>query len=583
MKKILLKNRFLVIISLCFIAGLYLTGCKKTVYPILVNGQLNITSYIENDPTDFSLFDQILQKTGYDGFLQAYGEYTIFVPNNNAVTLYMKSKGKTSIDQFNVDSLKNLVRYHVIQNDTINTVYFIDGKIRTPTMFNQYLTSGVVNVNGASSYIVNGQALILQSNISLGNGVMHVIDHVLQPATSTIAQLIDLNSKYTIFDAALKATGLYDTLNVPANVATNQSRAYFTVFAEPDSVYQSIGIPSFAALQLKYSAPGSNPLHNPNDGLYDYMAYHILAENSYLTDILSKPSHISIDPGQDVISDVLQNTTIQLDYDNILGVQYPGASVDRPHSNIPSTNGVLHSLLGDIYIKVFPPTEVDWDLADQPEFRKQTSIFRVAGKSSVGLTSPMTNITFSDPAGTVTYDCQATGNGTYYWWNDVITMHNFRNTVGTGSIYSINFTTPILIKGKYKVWVTWTHTSENSGIQWYFDGVALQNVCPVIQTSNIGQTPGISVTASGPVLEAAGWKRYTEAPVSTTTNNFYNVVDEFYAGIVNITTTDHHVLRYQAIGPANANATAIDIVQFLPIANNQEEPRYFRRDGSIGQ
>ena len=579
----LTKNKWLWTIVLCFAAGLYLTGCKKTVYPALVNGQLNITSYIESDPNDFSLFDQILQATGYDGFLQAYGEYTIFVPNNNAVTLYMKSKGKTAISQFNIDSLKNLVRYHVIQNDTINTTYFIDGKLRTPTMFSQYLTSGVINVNGTSSYIINGQALILQSNISLGNGVMHVIDHVLQPATSTIAQLIDLNAKYTIFDQALKATGFYDTLNVPANVATNPNRAYFTVFAEPDSVYQSIGIPNFAALQLKYSTPGSNPLHNPADGLYDYVAYHILAENSYLSDIVSKPSHVSISPGQDVISDVLQGLTIQLDYDLINGVQYPGASVDRPHSNIPSTNGVLHSLLGDIYIKIFPPTEVDWDLADQPEFRKQTSIFRVAGKSSVGLNSPMTNITFSDPAGTVTYDCQPTGNGTYYWWNDVITMHNFRNTIGTGSIASITFTTPIIIKGKYKVWVTWTHTSENSGIQWFFDGAPLQNVCPLIQTFNLGQSQTALISASGPVLEAAGWKRYTEAPVSTTSNNFYNVVDLFYAGIVNVPTTDHHFFRYQAIGAANANATAIDMVQFLPATQNQEEPRYFRRDGSIGQ
>src|SRR5471030_3062208 len=141
MKKILSKTRLLLVTLVCLIAGLYLTGCKKTVYPILVNSQFNITVYIENDPTDFSLFDQILQKTGYDGFLQAYGEYTVFVPNNSAVTLYMKSKGKTSIDQLSVDSLQNLVRYHVIQNDTINTTYFIDGKLRTPTMFSQYLTS----------------------------------------------------------------------------------------------------------------------------------------------------------------------------------------------------------------------------------------------------------------------------------------------------------------------------------------------------------------------------------------------------------------------------------------------------------
>lgn len=581
MKNILIKTKWLWIVSLSLVAGAYLSGCKKTVYPALVNGQLNITSYIESDPADFSLWDQILQKTGYDGFLQAYGEYTAFVPNNNAVTLYMKSKGKTSVDQFNVDSLKNLVRYHVIQNDTISTTYFIDGKMRTPTMFSQYLTSGVVNVNGVSSYIINGQALVLQSNISLGNGIMHVIDHVLQPATSTLAQLIDLNSKYTIFDQALKATGFYDTLNVPANVATNPNRAYFTVFAEPDSVYQSIGIPNFAALQLKYSTPGSNPLHNPNDGLYDYMAYHILAENSYLSDIISKPSHLSISPGLDVISVTLQGLTIQLDYDYINGVQYPGASVDRPHSNIPSTNGVLHSLLGDIYIKVFPPTEVDWDLADQPEFRKQASIFRVAGKSSVGLNSPLTNINFVNPASTVNYACQPANNGTYYWWNDVISLNNFRNGPSS-QLTDIHFTTPIIIKGKYKVWISFGHGSENAGAQILVDGNPLQNVIPNLNTTYLGATASL-INASGPVEEAAGWKRYTEAPYSATSNNFYNTVCLFYCGVVVIPTTDHHDFELLAIGAANGNATVFDMVQFLPFAQNQEEPRYFRRDGSIGQ
>ncbi len=576
-----IKNKLVLLLFACSAIVLYMSGCKKQAYPPLVNTQFNITSYIENDPADFSLFDQILQKTGYDGFLQPYGEYTIFVPNNSAVTLYMKSKGKTSIDQFNVDSLKNLVRYHVIQNDTITTDLFFDGKLRTPTMLNQYLTTGVVNVSGTSSYIVNGQALILHSNIALGNGILHVIDHVLQPATNTIAKLIDLNSKYTIFDQALKATGLYDTLNVPATSAANPARAYFTVFAEPDSVYQSIGIPNFAALQLKYSSPGSDPLRNPNDGLYDYMAYHILAENSYLTDIISKPSHISISPGQDVISDVLQNTTIQLDYDNILGVQYPGASVDRPHSNIPATNGVLHSLLGDIYIKVFPPSEVDWDLADQPEFRKQTSIFRVAGKSSVGLNSPMTNITFENAAATVNYSCQPANNGTYYWWNDVISLNNFRNGPATQMI-DITFTSPIIIKGKYKVWISYGHGSETAGAQILFDGNPLQNVIPNLNTTYLGFTTS-NISASGPVLEANGWKRYTEAPYTATANQFYNTVALFYCGIVNVPTTDHHQLKLVAIGGAVGTPTVFDMVQFLPVTQNQEEPRYFNRDGSIAQ
>jgi uncharacterized surface protein with fasciclin (FAS1) repeats len=557
-----------------------LSSCKKTVYPILVNGQLNITSYIESDLAHFSLFDQILQRTGYDGFLQAYGAYTIFVPNDDAVKLYMKSKGKNAIADFNVDSLKDLVRYHVIQNDTIGTTNFIDGKLRTPTLLTQYLTTGAVNVNGVSSYIVNGQALILQSNIACGNGVLHVIDHVLQPASATLAQLISNNPKYSIFTQALKATGYYDTLNVAAKNNPNSNRAYFTVFAQTDSVYQAIGIPNYAALVTKYSTLGSNPLNNPNDGLYTYVAYHILPENSYLTDILSKSSHITISPGLDIISDVLQNTTIQLNYDLINGVQYPGAAVDRAHSNIPATNGVLHAALNDLYIKIFPPTRVDWDLADQPEFRKQTSIFRVAGKSSVGLNSPMTNIVWSHPLATATYVCAATGSGNYSWWNDYISLNQFRNTPNTSGLMSdVTFTTPVIIKGKYKVWIAYLRTSENTGIQFYFDGNALQNVVPNMVNTYLGGTAGVA--DSGPVLESKGWKRYTEAPVSATSNNIYNTLALFYCGVVTVPTTDRHQFRMLTIGAANNNPGNFDMVQFIPIDQDQEVPRYFRRDGSI--
>ncbi|MBW4889149.1 fasciclin domain-containing protein [Mucilaginibacter sp. HMF5004] len=537
----------------------------------MVNNQLNISGYLESDPSQYSLFYQMMVRTKAEGFLQAYGAYTVFAPNDDAVKLYMKSKGKTSVNDFPIDSLTQLVNYHIIQNDTISTNFFIDGKLRTQTMFGQYLTSGVINLNGTSSYVINGQALILKSNIGCGNGILHVIDHVLQPATQNIAQLIKNNPKYSIFYQALVRTGYYDTLNVAPKDNQNRPGQLFTVFAQTDSVYLSIGIPTVDALQAKYSAVGSSPLRNPNDGFYNYVGYHILPENSYLTDILSKSSHLSITPGKDVISDVLQNQTIQLNYDLINGVQYPGASVDRAHSNIPATNGVLHSVAGDIFIKIFPPTRVDWDLADQPEFRKQSSIFRIAGKTAVSLPSPMTNITFT-AGGTIGYVCQAANNGTYFWWNDVLTLSFFRT--GSGRINDISFTTPVIVKGKYKVWICYQRSSATAGGQFYFDNQPLQNIVPNFQTIFSNGTD------SGPVLESKGIKRYTEAPPSTTGNNVYSNTFGFYLGVANVTTTDRHILRAVAIGGGDAAATW-DLIQFIPFDQDQESPRYYRRDGSV--
>jgi len=570
MKRNLMNGKLVFFMSICLVAAASLSSCKKTEYPIVsINQTLNITPYIDATAS-LSLFDQILQKTGYDGFLGAYGSYTVFAPNNDAVNLYLKSRGKTSINDINIDTLKNLVRFHVILGDTITTTNFIDGKIRTPTFLGQFLTSSVVTADGASSYSINKQALVVQSNIILGNGVLHIIDHVLAPATQTLAQLLDANPKYSIFDAGLKATGFFDTLNVAANVNPNTLRNYFTVFAQSDSDYNALGFSNLAALEVKYGAT-SNPLRNPVDGFYLYMSYHICPENSYLTDILTKGSHATLSPNQDLITDVLQVQNIQLDYDNINGVQYPGVSVDRPNSNIPATNGVLHAVKGDLYIKIFPPTRVDWDVADQPEFRKLTSVFRKAGQTSGLLTSPMTNISWSG-TGTAQYNCQSTTAGSYFWWNDFINMANWRVTSG---IPDMTIITPTIIKGKYKMWYMYQRNSNIAGVQFFFDGVATQNVL-----ASMNPIYGVS-TDSGPVMESKGFKRYTEAPFSATSNAAYNIQNGFLCGVVVVPTTDHHIVKLVCIGPASSNPNTIDMIQFIPVDQDQESPRYYRRDGTV--
>lgn len=573
----ILRGGWLLALAIGFAVLTFLPGCKKTEYPLVsLNKTLNITSYLEANPSQFSMFDQILQRTGYDGFLNAYGAYTVFAPNNDAVNLYLKSRGKTAVNDINIDTLKNLVKYHVILNDTISSTYFVDGKLRSPTYLQQYLTTSVITDGGVSSYSVNKQAKILQTNIILGNGIMHAIDHVLSPATLTLAQLIDANPKYKIFSAALKATSFYDTLNVDATINPNKTRNFFTVFAQTDSVYGTMGITTVAQLQAKY-ATTTNSLGNPNDGFYLYMSYHIMPENSYLSDVLSKPSHPTLSPNQDLITDVLQVQNIQLDYDFINGVQYPGVSVDRPNSNIPSTNGVLHRVLGDLYIKVFPPTRVDFDFADQPEFRKLTSVFRRAGQSSTALTSPMTNISWANgTTNTVQYFCNSTTSGTYYWWNDDIQLFNLRPSAGT--MNDITFVTPTIIKGKYKVWFAYQRASQQAGIQFFFDGAPMQNVLP-----NMNTIYGVP-SDSGPVMESKGFKRYTEAPVSATNNNIYNTNLMFLCGVVTVPTTDHHLFKCVAIGASTGGSgiqTTLDMMQFIPFDQNQEVPRYFRRDGSI--
>ena len=82
---------------LVIMAGLlfivYSPGCKKMEYVTSTTSDLNIYSYIKADPAKYSSITKIVEKSGYAGFLDAYGSYTMFVPTDSAVSIYLTEVG----------------------------------------------------------------------------------------------------------------------------------------------------------------------------------------------------------------------------------------------------------------------------------------------------------------------------------------------------------------------------------------------------------------------------------------------------------------------------------------------------------
>jgi uncharacterized surface protein with fasciclin (FAS1) repeats len=177
------------------ITGMGIAGCKKQAMKLSTTDDVNIVGYLEKYPDSFSLFKQILDRTGNTAFLNAYGAYTCFAPTNSGVSKWLTAIGAANVDGANLDMLKEMVKFHVL-NDTITTGSFKDGKLPVATMQGQFLITGVSFEGGISSYSVNRQALVVQSNIKVGNGLIHVIDHVLVPATLTIAKLFHFRTGY---------------------------------------------------------------------------------------------------------------------------------------------------------------------------------------------------------------------------------------------------------------------------------------------------------------------------------------------------------------------------------------------------
>jgi uncharacterized surface protein with fasciclin (FAS1) repeats len=548
------------VVGLLFI--IYSPGCKKLEYVQNTTSDLNIYSYIKTNPDKYSSITAIVDKSGYAGFLDAYGSYTMFVPTNDAVSIYLTEVNK-SIAALTEAEAQDIVKLHLLQ-DTLTTSSFKDGKLPTITMYGQYLVTTIVNDAGGSSILVNRQGTITAANIKTGNGLIHQISKVLKPAFKSIAELISADTKYSIFKQALQATGYYDTINTINSTVASQRR-WFTVFAETNQAMLDSGIASYAALKARYSNTG-NPL-NPLDSLNIYVKYHIIPDNRYLADIVSASSHTTLAP-LEVLASKLDGVDVLLNDLDFNGVHEIGIKIDRATSDFSATTGVLHTALAHFSPKVRFPTAVYWDMSDFTEVRKLPAIFRKANFNFAY--GAVKDVTWNNPVNVLEY-VYTTSATIPVFWGDYLNV-----PMGNTSRHNwIEFTTPIIIKGKYKVWVCYRAAKgsgtvglpggSNMPVQVDYDGVPMAR-----QFNFCDQRPNLTDGE----LEALGWKKY-----STTTTQ---LMTGKYLGVVDVATTDRHKITFRSLPAAGTGNPSdfLDMIHFIPINQNQFLPR-FAADGTL--
>ena len=575
------KNSLLLVFLAGVLALSYLFSCKKIDIVQTTTTDVNIYDYLVKNGDKYSEFAKMVQKAGYSDFLNAYGAYTVFAPTNDGVKAFLQDAGKATIDAFTVPEIQNIVKLHLIQ-DTINTSSFTDGKLPLVTMLGQYLITGVTNTNGASSYTVNRQALIVQPNITLSNGIVHSIDHVLKAATKTVAQTVEANPDYSIFTQALKETGYYDSLNIVNNPDT--TRRFLTVFAETNKAIQDSGFATYAALKARYSNTGDPK--NASDSLHLYVAYHITTDARYIADVVSTTSIPTLAP-LEVVTPSLDGQTVLLNDVVFNGNHERGIELDRTNSDITANNGVVHQAKGHFAIKIRVPVRVDFEPCDQPELRKLTTIFRKSTTATAisgtgagytlarGFFADMNWFSITSTTSTVSYNCMPPTSTTYYGWHGDYLRIPEGNTSRNKWI---EFKTPLLVKGKYKIWICYYRGKNSNNNPAFpslveFDGEAMQRTFDFSEQKPVG-TPS--------ELEALGYKQYTEAPTDNSTPDRNNVGR--LVGVVDVKTTDRHTVRLTFLHPSSTGQEQnwLDIIQFIPINDNQLRP-IFGRDGSIIQ
>ena len=161
------------------------------------------------DSADFSEFAKLLDTTKVMGLLNTYGTYTCFAPNNTAMKAFYQSKGKKSLDDFSLDSLRLIAYDHIINGTEVLYSNFVVGRLPQMSMSDRYLAISF-GTNGQA--FVNKTSKIIQNNVVVHNGVIHFIDEVLNPTREGIVEVIAADQNFTLFYDALLATGLADSL-----------------------------------------------------------------------------------------------------------------------------------------------------------------------------------------------------------------------------------------------------------------------------------------------------------------------------------------------------------------------------------
>lgn len=318
MKKNVLKQLFIASLAIAFLG---LTACSDSDSnghdPDTQAPTMNIVeTAIENG--NFNTLVTALQAAGLDDDLAGPGPFTVFAPTDDAFDLLPPGVVSDLLDPANQAILIDILTYHVIDGQVFAAdAIALDGT--SAMMLNmQNVRLDVVNGDLILNLNGNRQATVTITDIEATNGVIHVIDAVLDPgdAVESIVDTAVANGSFTTLVAALQAAGLDDDLVGPGP---------YTVFAPTDDAFNKL-----PAGTVDFLLQPEN-----QDTLIDILTYHVFAGS-----VLS-PAALALD-GQSVT--MLNGGTMSLD---VVGGQLilnlgGNRQATVVITDVLASNGVIH-------------------------------------------------------------------------------------------------------------------------------------------------------------------------------------------------------------------------------------------------
>ena len=252
----------------------------------------------------FDLLLEAVEAAGLTSALQGPGPFTVFAPVDQAFLDLPPATLQSLFEPQNIGQLQSILTFHVVPGSFDSTAVL--GSSFLTTLQGQRLD---ITQDQAGNLFVD-QAQIVAPDIVASNGIIHVIDAVLQPVTQNIPQVAQGAGVFNTLLQAVDAADLENLLSRPAAK---------TVFAPTDA--------AFAALDPALL----NSLLQPENKakLIELLAYHVVPGNVYADQAVAAGAAATLNG---------QSVTITGDLTN--GVMINASNVVT--ADIEASNGVIH-------------------------------------------------------------------------------------------------------------------------------------------------------------------------------------------------------------------------------------------------
>lgn len=184
---------------------------------------------------NFTILVDALVAAGLDTTLaDTTQQFTVFAPTDAAFQLLGQDTLDNLLDSNNVDTLSNILTYHVISGEVDQAAAISLAGTTVET-----LSGSHVGLSLDGNDLLINTATVTMTNIQTDNGIIHVIDAVLMPPETAAAPTMNIvetaiaNGSFTTLVTALQATNLVGALE--------DETADYTVFAPTDAAFDMLG------------------------------------------------------------------------------------------------------------------------------------------------------------------------------------------------------------------------------------------------------------------------------------------------------------------------------------------------------